>query len=259
MLMTYQLPDGEPQDMFLFGDTVRYVGEPVAAMAAVNEEVARAALAAIEVEYEVLPAVFDIEGAVQEGASLVHDNVPSNTPVPATPVFCYGDIEKGSNESDVVVEGVYQTSKQIQAGLENACSMADYRDGRLTVWSQIQLPHMAKRMIAYLFDLPESAVRIIQPYAGCGFGAGTDMCVEHIAAALSIKAGVPVKVKLYRNEDFANRITREHIAKIHMKMGLKQDGTPKALQARYTGDAGAYACKISVRLRCGPCGQHNGI
>ena len=244
-VMTYQLPEGEPQDMFLFGNRVRYVGEAVAAVAAVNEEVARAALAAIEVEYEVLPAVFDIEGAVREGASLVHEQVPSNTPIPPTPVFCYGDIEKGFNESDVVVEGVFGTSKQIQAGLENACSVADYSDGRLTVWSQIQLPHMAKRMIAYLFDLPESAVRVIQPYAGCGFGAGTDMCAEHIAAALSIKAGVPVKVKLYRNEDFSNRITREHIAKIHMKMGVKQDGTPKALQARYTGDAGAYACKIA--------------
>lgn len=244
-VMTYQLPDGEPQDMLLFGDVVRYVGEPVAAVAAVNEEVARKALAAIVVDYEVLPAIFDIDAAVQEGAPLVHENVPANTPVPPTPVFCYGDIEKGFSESDVVVEGMYQTSKQIQAGLENACSVADYRNGRLTVWSQIQLPHMAKRMLAYLFDLPESAVRVIQPYAGCGFGAGTDLCVEHITAALSIKAAAPVKVKLYRNEDFSNRITREHIAKIHMKMGIKQDGRPKALQARYTGDAGAYACKIA--------------
>ncbi len=244
-VMTYQLPDGEPQDMFLFGDEVRYVGEPVAAVAAVNEEVARAALAAIDVAYEVLPAVFDIEAAVQEGAPQVHGNVPGNVPVPPTPVFCYGDAEKGFGESDAVVEGVYSTSKQIQAGLENACSVADYRNGRLTVWSQIQLPHMAKRMLAYMFDLTESAVRVIQPYAGCGFGAGTDLCAEHISAALTIKAGAPVKTKFYRNEDFANRITREHIAKIHMKLGLKQDGTPKALQARYTGDAGAYVCKMA--------------
>lgn len=244
-VMTFQLPEGEPQDMFLFGDEVRYVGEPVAAVAAINEEVAREALAAINVEYEVLPAVFDIESAVRQGAPPVHENVPGNMPVPPTPVFCYGDVEKGFLESDVIVEGLYSTSKQIQAGLENACSVADYRDGKLTVWSQIQLPHMAKRMLAYLFDLSESAVRVIQPHAGCGFGAGTDLCNEHISAALAIKAGAPVKTKYHRSEDFANRITREHVARIHMKLGLKQDGTPKALQARYTGDAGAYVCKMA--------------
>ncbi|KMY66014.1 hypothetical protein AAU61_18780 [Desulfocarbo indianensis] len=243
-VMTYQLPDGEPQDMIMFDDVVRYVGDPVAAVAAINEEIARKALEAIEVQYEVLPAIYNIEDAVREGAPAVHEPVPGNVLIPATPVFCYGEVEKGFAESDVVVEGTYQTSKQIQAGLENACSVADFRSGRLTVWSQTQLPHMARRMIAHLFDLPETRVRIIQPYAGCGFGAGTDLCNEHYAAGLAIKAGAPVKVKYYRNEDFSNRITREHIVRVDMKVGLQKDGTPKALQAKYVGDAGAYACKI---------------
>ncbi len=244
-VMTYQLPDGEPHDMIMFDEIVRCVGDPVAAVAAVNEPAARAALDAIMVEYEVLPAVYNIDDAVKEGAPRVHENVPGNIGVPPTPVFCYGDVEKGFQEADAIVEGVYAASKQIQAGLENACSVADYHSGRLTVWSQTQLPHMTKRMLAFIFDLPESRVRIIQPYAGCGFGAGTDLNNEHMAAALSMKAGAPVKIKYDRKEDFTNRFPREHLARIEMKLGLTKDGAPKALKAKYIGDAGAYLCKTA--------------
>ncbi|WP_054690707.1 hypothetical protein [Desulfosarcina cetonica] len=86
-VMTYQCAEGEPQDMILFGDVVRYVGEPVAAVAAVNEEVARMALAAIDVSYDVLPAVFTIDETLKDGAPQIHEGVPNNTPVPPTPYF----------------------------------------------------------------------------------------------------------------------------------------------------------------------------
>jgi xanthine dehydrogenase molybdenum-binding subunit len=244
-VMTYQLPQGEIQDMSLFDYKVRYIGDPVAAVAAVNEEVANEALSLIEVEYEALPAVFDIESAVKPGAPKLHDFAEKNTPVPSTPVFCYGDAEQGMKDADAVVEGAYSTTKQIQAGLEPACSVADFQNGRLTVWSQIQLPHMARKMLAYLFDLPESKVRVLQPFSGTGFGAGTDLCCEPYACALAIKAGAPVKVLYSRSEDFSNRITREHVCKIDMKIGLKKDGAPAALKAKYTGDAGAYMCKTA--------------
>ena len=244
-VMTYQLPEGEIQDMYLFDHKVRYIGDPVAAVAAVNEEVANEALRLIEVEYEALPAVFTVEEAVKSGVEKIHDFAESNTPVPATPVFCYGDAEKGMKEADAVVGGTFSTSKQIQAGLEPVCAIADFQNGRLTVWSQSQLPHMARKMLAHLFDLPESKVRVIQPFAGTGFGAGTDLCCEPYCCALAIKAGAPVKVLYSRSEDFANRITREHICKIDMHVGVKQDGTPLALKAKYTGDAGAYMCKTA--------------
>ncbi|MFH1113746.1 MAG: molybdopterin cofactor-binding domain-containing protein [Pseudomonadota bacterium] len=244
-VMTYQLPDGEIQDMFLFDYKVRYLGDPVAAVAAVNEQVADEALKLIEVEYEPLPAAFNVEDAVKPGVPKLHEFAEGNTPVPATPVFCYGDVEKGMKEADAVVEGTFSTTKQIQAGLEPACAVADFKDGRLTVWSQTQLPHMARKMLAYLFDLPESKVRVIQPFAGTGFGAGTDLSCEPYCCALAIKAGAPVKVLYSRSEDFANRITREHICKIDMKIGLKNDGTPLALTAKYTGDAGAYMGKTA--------------
>lgn len=244
-VMTYQCADGEPQDMILFGDVVRYIGEPVAAVAAVNEAVARMALSAIDVSYDVLPAVFTIDETVQDGAPQIHEGVANNTPVPPEPYFCYGDIEQSIADSQVIVSGVFQLSKQVQAGLENACAVADYKGGRLTVWSQIQLPHMAKRMLAQIFDLSESQVRLIQPYAGCGFGAGTDLCTEHLAAALAIKAGMPVKLKFYRNEDFATRFTREHVQRVDMKLGFLNDGTPKACKARYTGNAGGYVAKAA--------------
>jgi len=239
--MVYQIPDGgDPPDQYIFDDVVRYIGEPVAAVAAVNEEVARTALDLIEVEYEELPAVLTVEEAVKEDAPRVHDAVEKNTPFPAAPLFCYGDVEQGFAESDAIVEGVFSTSKQCQAGLENAGSVADYRNGRLTVWSQTQVPHMAKRMIAQALDIPESTVRVIQPFAGNGFGSGAELCTEPYACLLAMKAGAPVKVVLTRNEDFCLRFTREHLVRIEMKMGVKKDGTPMALSARYTGDAGAY-------------------
>jgi xanthine dehydrogenase molybdenum-binding subunit len=144
------------------------------------------------------------------------------------------------------VEGVFQTSKQVQAGLENACAVADYGGGRLTLWSQTQLPHMAKRMLSEIFDLTESQVRVIQPYAGCGFGSGAELLAEHLAAALAIKAGAPVKLKFSRNEDFCNRFTREHIQRIEMKLGFLKDGTPKACKALYIGNAGAYHVKTGA-------------
>jgi xanthine dehydrogenase molybdenum-binding subunit len=244
-VMTFQLPGGEINDMLLFDDKMRYVGDAVAAVAAVNEVVAREALSLIEVEYEVLPAAFTIDDASADGATGLHEFAPNNVPIPPMPVFCYGDADAGFAASDAVVEGSYTTSKQIQAGLEIACSVADYKNGRLTVWSQIQLPHMAKRMLSHLFDLPESRVRLMQPYAGTGFGAGTDFHNEPICAALAIKAGAPVKLWYSRSEDFNNRLTREHVAKIDMKVGVAKDGTPKALKARYTGDAGAYMCKTA--------------
>ncbi|MBN2466555.1 MAG: molybdopterin-dependent oxidoreductase [Deltaproteobacteria bacterium] len=243
-VMTYQLPDGEPQDQYIFDDVVRYVGEPVAAVAAVNEEIAKKAVDLIEVEYDVLPAVFSVEDAVKKGAPRVHDTAENNIGAPPTPVFCYGDVEKDFSESDTIVEGVFSTSKQSQAGLENAGCVAEWRNGRLTVWSQAQLPHMTKRMIAQALDIPESTVRVIQPFAGTGFGAGTDLCPEPYACLLTMKAGAPVKVALTRSEDLRMRFTREHIVRVEMKMGVKKDGTPMALKAKYTGDAGAYMGKI---------------
>lgn len=244
-VMTYQLPGGEINDMVLFGDHVRQVGDAVAAVAAVDEPTARKALSLIEVEYEELPAVFTIDEAVAEGAPTLHEFAPGNTPVPGVPVFCYGDAAKAFEESDIIVDGWYTTSKQVQAGMENAVCIADYSHGRLTVWSQTQLPHMAKRMLAYVMDLPEGNVRLIQPYAGAGFGAGTDMHGEPICAALAMKAAAPVQLWYTRDEDFNNRVTREHIAKIYMKVGISKDGTPKGLEAHFWGDAGSYMCKTA--------------
>lgn len=244
-VMTFQLPGGEINDMVLFDEKVRYVGDPVAAVAAVDEPTARAALELIEVEYELLPAAFDVYTASSEGAAPIHAFAPNNVPVPPTPVFCYGEADQGFAESVAVAEATYTTSKQVQCGLENACSVADFKNGRLTVWSQTQLPHMSKRMLAHIFGLSESRVRVVQPYAGCGFGANTDFHGEPICAALAMAAGAPVKVWYTRSEDFNNRVTREHIARIDMKVGVAADGRPKALKALYTGDAGAYMCKTA--------------
>lgn len=241
--MHYQVPQGEIHDQLIFGDHVRFIGEAVAAVAAVDEKVAREALALIEVEYEQLPAVFNIDDALKEGAPLLHDFVPTNCAVPEAPVCPIGDAEQGFAESSIIVEGWYSFSKQYQMGMENACCIADYQGGRLTIWSQSQLPHMAKRMLSHALDLPEGRIRLVQPYAGCGFGAGTDLRGEPICAALAMKAGAPVQLWYTREEDCSVGATREHIAKVWMKIGLAEDGSPKALAAHYIADAGAYMQK----------------
>lgn len=103
-------------------------------------------------------------------------------------------------------------------------------------------------------DLPEGNVRVLGPYAGVGFGAGTDMHGEPIAAALAMTAGRPVQVWYTRDEDFNNRLTREHIAKVYMKVGLAKDGSSKGLEAHFWGDAGSYMAKTAsgcgVSLAC---------
>jgi len=243
-IMTYQLPEPEIFDRYLFDTEVRYVGEPIAAVAAVSEEIAEEALGLIDVEWEVLPAVFNITDAQKPGAPKLHDFAEGNVAAANMPLFPYGDVQKGFEEADIVVEDTFHTTKQIQCGLEPESVIAYFdHTGRLTVWSHCQLPHMLRRMLAYLFDLPEGKVRVIQPFTGSGFGGGTAIVGEDVCSALAIKARAPVKMVWTRAEDFACRATREHIAELHAKIGVKKDGTPVAMELKVTGDAGAYMGK----------------
>jgi xanthine dehydrogenase molybdenum-binding subunit len=231
---------GEQQDQYILDDRVRFVGDGVAAVAAVDENTAEKALALIDVEYEPLPAVFDPLEAMKPGAPRIHDSAENNVAWHAVYPFAAGDVDRGFQEADCVVEDTFYTSKQKHGQIElDACLASFDVNGRLTVWSPCQHPHLARRTIAELFDMPEGMIRWQTPYLGGSFGGRINLNAEPICIALAKKAGKPVKLEYTREEDFIVHESRQPYI-YRLKMGFKQDGTITAIQARLTANAGAY-------------------
>ncbi|MDP7240869.1 MAG: molybdopterin-dependent oxidoreductase, partial [Dehalococcoidia bacterium] len=231
---------GEMEDQFILDNRVRFVGDGVAAVAAVDENTAEMALGLIGVEYELLPAVFDTIEAVKPGATRIHEYAENNIAWHSVYPFATGDLETGFGEADFIVEDTFYTSKQKHAQLElDACLASFDIDGRLHVWSPCQHPHLARRSVAELFDLPEGMIRWHTPYQGGSFGGRINLNAEPICIALAKKAGKPVKLEYTREEDFTVHESRQPYT-YWLKMGFKKDGTLTAIQARLTADAGAY-------------------
>ena len=234
-------------------DKVRFVGDPVAAVAAVDEEVAAAALALIEVEYEELPAVFDPEEALQPGAPLVHDGphrvLPTRADVRARSLentnivhlFTQrkGDVEQGFRESDLVFENTFTSAPTEHVALEPHVAVAQVQDGRVTVWAASQNPHVVQGQLAEIFRLSIADVRVIVSTLGGGYGGKLNAQLAPAAALLSWKAGRPVRIVLRREEDFL--ITSQHGARIRLKTGVKRDGTLVAQEAYCYYNSGPYA------------------
>lgn len=233
--------NGEIQDQVVFDDKVRFVGDAVAAVAAVDELTAEKALGLIKVDYEVLPAVFTVEEAMKPGAPQIHDYAQGNLCWPHVPFpLPNGDIEKGFAEADLVVEDTFYCSRQKHAQMELDACIANFdASGRLTVWSPAQLMYLARRKIAWLFDMPENMVRWITPYTGGGFGGRLIFNAEPICIALARKARRPVKLEYDRYEDFVNHGSRTP-NRMDFKLGFKKDGTITAIQMKLLADSGAY-------------------
>jgi len=228
------------QDMLVLSDRVRYAGQPVAAVAATSPEAAEAALEAIEVEYEPLPAVFDPEEAMREGAPQLHEHAPGNVAV--HPVFEFGDIEKGFSEADHVFEGTYRTQRVHTCYMEPRVCVVDADPrGRVTVYSSMQHLFGLREKLAFVLGIPESRVRVVKPpYIGGGFGGKLDIgYIEPIAALLSMRAGRPVRIEQTRYEDFIT--TARHPITVYLKTGVKADGTFTARYARSVLDTGGHA------------------
>src|SRR3954452_714830 len=203
-------------------DKVHFVGDPVAAVAAVDEDTAAEALDLIEVEYEELPAVFDAEEALQPGAPLVHEG--EHRVLPARPdvkmrsltgtnvahLFKQrkGDVEQGFREADLVIENTYVSPATEHVALEPHVAVAQVRDGQVTVWSACQNPSSVQAQLAGIFKLPQADVRVVVSTLGGGYGGKINAQLAPIAALLSWKANHPVKVVLRRGEDFL--ITSQH-------------------------------------------------
>ncbi|MEA2658969.1 MAG: hypothetical protein QOF64_1565, partial [Candidatus Binatota bacterium] len=234
-------------------DKVRFVGDPVAAVAAVNEDVAEEALALIRLDYEELPAVFDEEEALKPGAPLVHDPRPQQQPAfskliqdlpPGTNVCSHfklrrGDIESGFRESDFIFEDVFRSPAAQHVALEPHVTVAQFVEGKLTLWTSTQMPHAVRAQMAELFNLPQSRVRVIVETLGGGFGSKGSLRLEPITAFLALKSKRPVKIVLSREEEFVT--VCKHPATIRIKTGVMKDGTLVARQVTANFNTGAYS------------------
>ncbi len=228
------------QDMLILSDTVRFAGQPVAAVAATSLRIAEEALGLIEVEYEELPAIFDPEAAMQPGAPVLHAHAPNNVAV--NPVMAFGDLDKGFAEADHIFEGVYQSHRVHTCYMEpRVCVVECDAGGRYTVWSSTQHLFGLREKLAHALEIPESQVLVIKPpYIGGGFGGKLDLGhIEPIAALLSRSAGRPVRIEQTRYEDFIT--TARHPIKVYLKTGVKKDGTFTARYAKSILDTGAHA------------------
>jgi CO/xanthine dehydrogenase Mo-binding subunit len=240
-------------------DKVRYVGEPVVAVAAADADAAAEAIERVVVDYEELPAVFTIEEALADGAPLVHEEPPRTGATfadliidtePGTNICNHfrlrkGDVEVGFGEADEVFEDVY-TSPPIQhVPMETHACIADVRDGQVTLWVGTQIPFVVRSQLAEIFGIPQSRVRVVVPTLGGGYGAKCYPKIEPVTAALSLVARRPVRLHLSREEEFVT-ITK-HGARIRLRTGVRRDGTIVARQSECHFNTGAYA-DIGPRL-----------
>jgi CO/xanthine dehydrogenase Mo-binding subunit len=236
-------------------EKVRHVGDPVAAVAALTVDATEEALRLIEVDYEELPAVLNVDDSLKPDAALVHESVklPASgfadlaelKPVEGTNVCTHfrldrGDIQKGFAEADHIFEDTFTLPATQHSFLEtHACIAAVEPGGRITVWATTQNPFVVRTQLANIFKIPVSKVRVIVPYLGGGYGGKVYPKVEPITVALAQKAGRPVRLVLSREEVFYT-ITK-HAAVIRMKTGVKNDGTLVARECEIHLDTGAYA------------------
>lgn len=232
-------------------DKVLYRGHRVAAVAAVDAHTAEEALALIEVEYEVLPPVFDAEAAMQAGASVLHDKLPEpslvmgQTEKQAPNVanrfeVALGDVDKAFAEADFVVEKETRTVAVHQGYIEPHCGTAQWHgDGSLTVWSSSQGHFNVRDFTARVVGVPVAKVKAVPLEIGGGFGAKLRVYTEPIAALLARKAGAPVKLAMTRAEVFEATGPASG-TQIQVKVGADKEGRLLAASARLVFEAGAF-------------------
>jgi len=219
---------------------VRYLYEGVAAVAAIDEDIAEEACDLIEAEYEPLPGVFDPFEAMKQGAPLVHEDRSGNICVEYH--WNFGDVEKSFSESYLVREDTFQTPRMAKGYIEPPAIVAYWPDANhLTVHAAKGSPYFPYRILSSCFKLPLSNVRIIQTFVGADFGGTKNDMVngDFSAAMLAKKTGQPVKVQ-YTQFDELTVCLRRHPMWITIKTGVTKDGKLKAVQTKVISDGGAY-------------------
>ena len=235
---------------------VRHMNEPVAAVAAVDLPTARRALQEIDVQYEVLDAVYDVEEAMAPGAPVIHERSESyenlaSPPVPSSRsdspnVVSYMRLTEGQPDDvwdrcDAIVEDVYETPAQQHIYLEPCSTLAtvDRDSGKITMYTSTQTVFRVQAITAEALGLPMSKVRVIVPRVGGGFGGKTEITTQPVTAALARAAGAPVKMTLSRTDDITMMKSR-HISRIYIRTGATSNGEILARQVRIYFDTGAY-------------------
>jgi len=239
-------PNPLPYDQVSFDNRVRYVGDRVAAVAADTEEIALAAIDLINVTYEVLPAVFDENEAILDGAPVIHDEPDMEGAHDASHNLVHhieaetGDVADGFAIADRVFEQTMRVHQVQQTPIEPHIAISAWdSDERLVITSSTQVPFHVRRMVAPLLGLPVKQIRIIKPRIGGGFGVKQEMLIEDIVGHLTIATGRPVRLELTREEEFISSRTR-HPQTITFKTGVDADGTLTAQEMRVVANTGAY-------------------
>jgi CO/xanthine dehydrogenase Mo-binding subunit len=233
-------------------DRVRYVGDPVAGVAAVSEQIAEDALELIRVEYEVLEPVIDAEYGVSSDSILIHPDLDQYQvasfilPQPNSNISNYfkirkGDVDGAWEKCAAIVERKYHIPHIQHVPIEPHVAVAQVDDsGRVTLWGSSQSPFAQRNLIAQALDISQSDMRVIAPYVGGGFGSKAGVSMESLAVAIATKVkGRPVKLLLTREEEFFTAFVRQGLV-AYFKMGCDADGNLLSMENKFYWDAGAY-------------------
>jgi len=242
-------PEPSPHDKFILDEYVRYVGDEVACVAAISEDIAAEALSLIKVEYEVLEPVLDFETA-QDNKTVIHpeEGIHEMFPIGFEPkrniaasyAMHIGNVDEELATCDVVVEHSFYTQAQAHAMMEphTANARLDYQN-RLVVYTSTQTPYHVRRIMSQTLGIPLSRIRVIKPRVGGGFGGKQALHGEMFVALVTLRTNKPSKIVFTRQEVFASSYTR-HPMRLDMRLGAMKDGTLKAIDCHVLSDTGAY-------------------
>jgi CO/xanthine dehydrogenase Mo-binding subunit/aerobic-type carbon monoxide dehydrogenase small subunit (CoxS/CutS family) len=231
----------------------RFAGEPIVGVVAEDAVTAEEAIRLLEVDYEPLPSVMTVDAALAKDAVVLHETPGEQRPhrgfgedierdrpnVCSTSRQRWGDIDAAFAAADVVIEGDYHYPMCYAFAMEPYTAVAEWEQGQLTVWTSAQHPYMVRDDLAHCFRVPLSAVRVIVPYVGGGFGSKSYTKIEPLTAALALRAGRPVRLALSVEE--AILTTRGDAAKVHIASAFGRDGLLLGRRAEVLLDTGAYA------------------
>ncbi len=243
-------PEPSPYDSVMFDWKVRHVGDKVAAVAAVTEDIAEEALRRIRVEYEPLEAVFDVERALAPGAPVIHDEAEARAVIPVTyepkrnlaaeVSFSVGPVDELWERSELRFNGEYGVHRASHCAIEPHIAIAYLdADARLIIRSATQVPFHARRIVAQVLGIPAGRIRVIKPRLGGAFGGKQEVILEQIAGLLCLRTGKPVRLRMTREEVFLTSRTR-HGQRLRLRSTVNQEGRVTMLDLSTVLDTGGY-------------------
>ena len=223
-------------------EKVRFIGDEVAAVAAVDEDTANAALELIEVEYKPLRAFFDAEEALSNPEPAIHTSKKDVGNLSKHVRLEFGEVDAAAQSADILIDEEYSFHSTTHAAIEPHCAVAQCSpDGKLTLWSSTQITHYVHRALSRVLELEPEKIRVIQPYLGGAFGGKSDpFSLEFIVSALARKTGRPVKLLWTREEVFYAHRGR-HAMKMKYRTSAQADGRITSVDANILIDGGSYS------------------